>query len=176
MATLPPGGLTPGVPTLPPGGLMPGMPGSVQPPIAVLPPGGVQPPVTTLPPDRVTPGIPATPPVAALPPRTGVQPIEDRSARERMTRTDPCADPRTRTWRTADGRRVRCPDRQDTPSADETPALEVPLTPGRDLGIVSPWNAWAEANFTGVSDRRYGLDLKTRSGTLSSGLDYRFTQ
>ena len=47
----------------------------------------------------------------------------------------------------------------------------MPLTPGRDLGVQTLWNAWAQLNTLNVSDRRYGLDLRSRSGTISFGLD-----
>ena len=86
IGTLPPSGLTPGMPggvrppigTLPPSGLTPGMPGGVRPPIGTLPPsgltpgmpGGVRPPVGTLPPSGLTPGMPGgvRPPIGTLPP------------------------------------------------------------------------------------------------------------
>jgi outer membrane autotransporter protein len=51
----------------------------------------------------------------------------------------------------------------------------VPLTPGRDLPVETLWNAWSETSFIGTSDRRYGLDLKNSAGSVSLGLDRRFT-
>lgn len=54
-------------------------------------------------------------------------------------------------------------------------AVPVPLTRGRDLVPETLWNMWTEANTVISSDRRYGLDLKNRAGSVSAGIDRRLT-
>jgi hypothetical protein len=51
----------------------------------------------------------------------------------------------------------------------------VPLTPGRDIGFETRWNAWTELTGVSLSDRRYGLDSKNRSYTMTAGVDYQVT-
>lgn len=54
---------------------------------------------------------------------------------------------------------------------------QVPITPGRDLGVgvTKDWNLWADANFVNVSDGRYGLDVTGWSRVGTVGLDRRIT-
>jgi outer membrane autotransporter protein len=51
----------------------------------------------------------------------------------------------------------------------------VPLTPGRDIGFETRWNAWSELTGVNLSDRRYGLDTRNRSYTMTGGLDRQLT-
>ena len=48
------------------------------------------------------------------------------------------------------------------------------MTEGRDLGPPTLWNAWAQPLFVHVSDERYGLDMETKLGGVTIGLDRRF--
>ena len=54
-------------------------------------------------------------------------------------------------------------------------ANRVPLTPGRDTGFETRWNAWTEATAIGLSDHRYGLDTRNRNYTATAGLDRQLT-
>lgn len=51
----------------------------------------------------------------------------------------------------------------------------MPLTPGRDTGFETRWNAWSELTGVNLSDRRYGLDTKNRSYIATGGLDRQLT-
>jgi len=68
---------------------------------------------------------------------------------------------------------VICPDTDLSATSPPGGGFDVPLTPGRDLGVQSLWNTWAQVNYLGVSDRRYGLDLKNSAGSVSFGIDRR---
>jgi hypothetical protein len=72
---------------------------------------------------------------------------------------------------------VACPDPRfsELPRTPATIGGTVPLTPGRDLGVDRPWNAWSETYLGSINDRRYGLDLKSRVVTATFGLDRRVT-
>jgi hypothetical protein len=139
---------------LPPTGITPSLPGAVQPPIATLPP--------SLPPSGITPA----PPDATRPQRQ-----IDGVRTTRVAQPLNCVDPRERRPRRGE---VICPGTGLSATPDPgTPGFDVPLTPGRDLGVQTLWNVWAQANYVGASDRRYGLDLKSRAGSLAFGLDRR---
>jgi outer membrane autotransporter protein len=50
----------------------------------------------------------------------------------------------------------------------------VPLTPGRDLGGASPWNAWIDFTQTRIDDDRGPLDTEATDNYLAVGIDYLF--
>jgi hypothetical protein len=161
-------------PSLPPTGITPTLPVRPRPPIATLPPsgitpslpGGIQPPIATLPPSLPPSGITPAPPDATRPQRQ-----IDGVRTTRVAQPLNCVDPRERRPRRGE---VICPGTGLSATPDPgTPGFDVPLTPGRDLGVQTLWNVWAQANYVGASDRRYGLDLKSRAGSLAFGLDRR---
>jgi hypothetical protein len=188
-----PGGVTPPVGTLPPPqGITPGLPGGVTPPVGTLPPpqgitpglpGGVTPPVGPLPP---APGTPTSPPPTAItvtpvpgpaaidaPSRGTTLPLDDRQLLE-------CPDPRRRD----PGQQVRpeCENVKpmcwpDNCQASTEGVQQVPITPGRDLGVgLQPdWNLWTDFIAISVSDGRYGLDVTGWSRLGTVGLDRRIT-
>jgi hypothetical protein len=195
-----PGGVAPPIGTLPPTGITPSLPGGVAPPIATLPPtgitpslpGGVAPPIATLPPSPppggVMPERPPRPPAAGQPGHVAEVPSDIRRARRQAEPPGTsCVDRQEQRARRERGESVPplCPERPlvvsyPTPGdlgtgVPLTPGrdFDVPLTPGRDLGVQSLWNAWTQVNFIGTSDRRYGLDLKGRTGSVSLGVDRR---
>ena len=200
IATIPPDGgqpITPGRPTLP------SLPGGVTPPIATIPPdggqpitpgrptlpslpGGVTPPIATIPPDG---GQPITPTRPTLPPATGTviapagtitQP--DRAPSQGALRPGiDCRDPRAPVTDPAVGRLPECretgrdcpPDQCQAPDADEA-QMDVPLTPGRDFGVSTVWNAWTDVSSLSSHDSRFGLDLSNVARSATFGLDRRF--
>jgi hypothetical protein len=81
------------------------------------------------------------------------------SRRAEVRPSPPCIDPR-----------------REQPRPGETICSEVPLTPGRDLLAPSPWNVWTQVSYVGVSDRRFGLDIDSRAGSATFGLDRRLHQ
>ena len=91
-----------------------------------------------------------------------------------------CVDPRLPGAATASRETGRplCPDLRQA-ELSRTPASSigatVPLTPGRDLGVDKLWNAWTETYVGSISDRRFGLDMKGRSTTVTLGVDRRMT-
>ena len=178
-ATLPPTGIMPTVPggvqppigTLPPDGVMPTVPGGVQPPIATLPPGGVmptlpggvQPPIATLPPGRVTPARGAR---VASEVEKGRRQGEADGRLLRSSRSEsgtsrpqhPALPPRPhRLPRNCRGRRPRI---STEPSRSR---------PGAISAWTNYWNAWTETYAATISDRRFGLDMKGRVFTVTSG-------
>ncbi|MBZ9655771.1 autotransporter outer membrane beta-barrel domain-containing protein [Phyllobacterium lublinensis] len=198
-----PGGITPGRPTmpnlpqgarppvaaLPPSGLTPRVPGAVRPPVGTLPPGGVTPGVpgtggsATLTPGRPTmPNAPqgvVNPPAGTLPPDStlpsnpgGVQTQGQKGGRVVASPPQKCIDPRSATPAQAQNLPI-CP--QETLAAIAARYGTVPLTEGRDLVQSTLWNAWAEGSLIGTSDGRYGLDVDTRYGSVTFGLDRRLT-
>jgi hypothetical protein len=50
----------------------------------------------------------------------------------------------------------------------------VPLTPGRDLGGASPWNAWVDFTQTRIDDNRGPLDTEASDSYIAVGVDYLF--
>ena len=52
--------------------------------------------------------------------------------------------------------------------------MEVPLTPGRDFGVVTEWNAWSDLRSLNSHDARFGLDLSNVARSATFGLDRRF--
>ena len=187
-----PGGVTPPIGTLPPvTGITPTVPGGVTPPIGTLPPvtgitptvpGGVTPPIGTLPPGAgggvtVTPAIPGTvtPPSGSAPPpanaATGQGPLLPRDDRQLE-----CIDPRNRA--TAGASANNLPDCEPPkplcpPDQCQAVDFDVPITPGRDLGVgLQPnWNLWTDVRFLNTTDGRYGLDVTGSARTATVGLD-----
>jgi outer membrane autotransporter protein len=72
-----------------------------------------------------------------------------------------CIDPRQRANLGEEEEAAICPNEP----------FEVPLTPGRDFGQVSLWNAWVDSTLVLVDDTRYGLDTEGTSGAVTFGLD-----
>ena len=52
--------------------------------------------------------------------------------------------------------------------------MEVPLTPGRDFGVTTEWNAWSDVRSLSSHDARFGLDLSNVARSATFGLDRRF--
>jgi hypothetical protein len=52
---------------------------------------------------------------------------------------------------------------------------EVPLTEGREFGQSKVWNFRVGGDITSVSDRRFGLDMDTKSGDVNFSLDRQIT-
>ena len=136
------------------------LPGGVTPPIATLPPvqpitpmlpGGVTPPIATLPP----PGEPASPPVASY-----TNPPE--AVAMKVSSTPVCPEGRLPVTNTA-GQVLGCA----LPSYFD----EVPLTEGRDLVQINPWNIWLDNNNLSISDQRNNTDIHGNTVSLSMGID-----
>jgi hypothetical protein len=158
--TLPPTGVTPPIGTLPPTGVTPTVP--------VVP--GVTPPIGTLPPTSVTPTVPVVPGGATQPNRAPSQ----GALRPGID----CRDPRQPVTDPAVGRLPACqpdcpPDQCQAPDVEEA-QMEVPLTPGRDFGVVTEWNAWSDVRSLSSHDARFGLDLSNVARSATFGLDRRF--
>ena len=181
-----PGGVTPPIGTLPPGGVTPPIgtlpPGGVTPPTGTLPPGGVTPPTGTLPPGGVTPPIGALPPAAGTLPSTVIQPVPvPRYPTEGAILPPDCPDPRTLANQPP-GTAVR-PDCVPKPqcwpdscqAGTDGQLDQVPITPGRDLGIglSKDWNIWTDVRFLSTNDGRYGLDIAGWSRSATAGIDRR---
>ena len=197
IAVIPPDTLTPTRPTVP------SLPGGVTPPIAVIPPdtltptrptvpslpGGVTPPIAVIPPDTLTPGNPGgvTPPIGTLPPVTAVTPSgtatqPDRAPSQGALRPGvDCRDPSMPVTDPAAGQLPECreirldcpPDKCESPESDLA-QMDVPLTPGRDFGVSTEWNAWTDVRSLSSHDARFGLDLSNVARNLTFGLDRRF--
>ena len=86
-----------------------------------------------------------------------------------------CPDARTRAT-LPPGTRLP-PECEDLQPASTEGLGQVPITPGRDLGVgvTKDWNLWADGNFVNVSDGRYGLDVNGWSRVGTVGLDRRIT-
>ncbi len=186
-----PGGVTPPIAVIPPDTLtptrptVPSLPGGVTPPIAVIPPDTLTPTDPTPPslPGGVTPPTgtrPASPGTVVAPVGTVIQP--DRAPSQEALRPGiDCRDPRSPATDPAVARLPECrevqldclPDRCQVPDVDEA-QMEVPLTPGRDFGVSTEWNAWSEVRSLGSHDARYGLDLSNTARSAAFGLDRRF--
>ena len=162
-----PGGVTPPIGTLPPAtGITPGMPGGVTPPIGTLPPatgitpgmpGGVTPPIGTLPPGNAVPAQPSATAPSRAPSEGAIVPSPNPGA---------CRDPRDPSG--AMGRDMNLPECQPTKPecppdrcdyqldvAQAGPAeTEVPITPGRDFGVQTDWNAWTDVRQLSSHDGR----------------------
>ncbi|WP_455373474.1 autotransporter outer membrane beta-barrel domain-containing protein, partial [Limibacillus halophilus] len=178
IGTLPPTGITPGLPPVGGGTCPPG--GGTRPPTIG---GGTQPPIGTLPPTGVTPGLPSgpqppgsggvQPPIGTLPPG-GAGPEQGLEARQALGASEDCIDPRSSEANDTDRKDQRplCSDNaaalQDAASADADP---VPITPGRDLIEPTVWNIWSDVNLQDSSDERFGRDNDSLSGSLSFGAD-----
>jgi hypothetical protein len=162
--TRPPTGVMPELPTVtrPPTGVMPELPTVTRPPTGVMP----ELPTVTRPPTGVMPELPVdpSPPVGIVRPEIGSGEGAIRLSGV-LVPTPPCAG------------RVDESGRSDTaqlgPCAGpaENPGRQVPLTPGRDLVVDSPWNAWVDTRYLMINDRRGLAENKTRSGTLTLGTD-----
>ena len=52
---------------------------------------------------------------------------------------------------------------------------QVPITPGRDLGVglSKDWNIWTDVRFLSTNDGRYGLDMAGWSRSATAGIDRR---
>jgi hypothetical protein len=105
--------------------------------------------------------------------------MSDVSATDTRPRDDRqfinCPDARTRA---ALPPGTRLPPECDDPRVAATGGVvQVPITPGRDLGVgvSKDWNVWADAAFINVSDGRYGLDVSGWSRIGVVGLDRRIT-
>ena len=172
-----PGGVTPPIGTLPPvTGITPGMPGGVTPPIGTLPPGTGTAPVTPSVPGSPTVPVTVTPPAGAPP---GAVPQPNRAPSQGAQRPGiDCRDPRLPVTDPAVGRLPACqpdclPNACQAPDFEEA-QMEVPLTPGRDFGVVTEWNAWSDLRSLNSHDARFGLDLSNVARSATFGLDRRF--
>ena len=193
-----PGGVTPPIGTLPPvTGITPTVPGGVTPPIGTLPPGGetitptrptvpslpggVTPPIGTLPPGgggavTVTPSVPGTvtAPVGSMPPPGTGAPTQG-AILPRDDRQLECIDPRKRNTSDDNARLPDCEPPKPMCPPDQCQALDfdVPITPGRDLGVGTQkdWNLWTDVRFLSTTDGRYGLDVTGSARTATVGLD-----
>lgn len=171
-----PGTVTPPIGTLPPSGLTPGVPPGVIAPMVVVPlapslaseqaaarlrPAGdcVVKPVMS---DQDLVNCGATPPSGSL-----VQRSSTPAAAGAVTPPVMAALP--------SGGTVAAAPAGATRSA-QAPAEfggQAPITRGREFAEESPWNAWVDARYTGNSDHREGLDLQGNSGYLALGIDRR---
>ena len=178
LPTQPPTGVTPGLPPQPPSGVTPGVP--TQPPAVVTP---VAPGTVTTP--GVTPGAPGIPgmlpPAAGTLPSTVIQTVPvPRYPTEGAILPPDCPDPRTLANQPP-GAAVRpecVPKPQCWPDSCQasTEGLDqVPITPGRDLGVglTKDWNAWTDVRFLSTNDGRYGLDMSGWSRSATAGIDRR---
>lgn len=86
-----------------------------------------------------------------------------------------CPDARTRAT-LPPGTRLP-PECEDLQPAGTEGVGQVPITPGRDLGVgtTKDWNVWVDGTFINVSDGRYGLDVTGWSRVGTIGLDRRIT-
>jgi hypothetical protein len=89
-----------------------------------------------------------------------------------------CRDPRQSVTDPAVGRLPECqadcpPTGCQAPDLEEA-QMEVPLTPGRDFGVVTEWNAWSDLRSLNSHDARFGLDLSNVARSATFGLDRRF--
>ena len=190
VGTLPQTGVTPGLPTRPPGGVTPPIgtlpptqgPTGVTPGLPMQPPTVVTPGLPTQPPTVVTPGIPGTlPPAAGTLPSTVIQTVPvPRYPTEGAILPSDCPDPRTLANQPpgAAARPECVPKPQCWPDSCQasTEGLDqVPITPGRDLGIglTKDWNAWTDVRFLSTNDGRYGLDISGWSRSATAGVDRR---
>lgn len=163
----------PDVPTIHPTGYIP-LPDLPIPPIPPRPPGPTPPGPT---PPSPTPIGPTPPDVT---PGARIEAAETLPRDER--RFADCPDARTRAS-LPPGTRLppECLDQrsgQASASGAQTGASgQVPITPGRDVGVgvTKEWNVWADANFVDVSDGRYGLDVTGWSRVGTVGMDRRIT-
>jgi outer membrane autotransporter protein len=46
-----------------------------------------------------------------------------------------------------------------------------PITPGREFGVESLWNVWADTRYLDTTDRRHGLDIDGNMGSFVIGAD-----
>lgn len=74
----------------------------------------------------------------------------------------------------AQPRPLDCRELAENEAPTDPPPDGPPLTEGREFAGAAPWNLWANANYVGIADRRYGLDLDSSIGSLSIGADRRF--
>src|SRR5262249_19663435 len=199
----PPQGITPGLPIgvtppigtvppqRPPQGITPGLPGGVTPPIGTVPPQrppeGITPTVPPIgppsPPTVTPPSPPSTIIVTPVPPSavdtlpgSTQRPPDDRQLLD-------CPDPRMRATLPpgtpippgCDDQKPQCWPGNCQASTEGLP--QVPITPGRDLGVgvTKDWNLWTDATFINVTDGRYGLDVTGWSRVGTAGLDRRIT-
>ena len=184
IGTLPPTGVTPGLPsrptpptgTLPPTGVTPGLTSRPTPPIGTLPPIGVTPslpsrptpPIGTLPPSGLTPGLPGKPtpsprplpPTGTLPPDT-VDPEETALAPNRETR---CT-------RSQSGKFSAPPCDKTVVPYENQSGVVAPITPGRDLLPASPWNVWTSLSFNDVDDDRFRGETEIDGVYFGVGVD-----
>jgi hypothetical protein len=190
-----PGGVTPPIGTVPPQrppqGITPELPGGVTPPIGTVPPQspptGIAPTVPPIgppsPPTVTPPSPPSTITVTPVPPSavdtlpgSTQRPPDDRQFLD-------CPDPRTRAALPpgmpippgCDDLKPQCWPGNCQASIEGLP--QVPITPGRDLGVgvTKDWNLWTDATFINVTDGRYGLDVTGWSRVGTAGLDRRIT-
>ena len=156
------------------------------PPVGTLPPTVVAPAPGTGTPPGVTPAAPAIPgtlpPAAGALPSTVIQPVPaPRYPTEGANLPPDCPDPRTLANQPP-GTAVR-PDCVPKPqcwpdscqAATEDQLDQVPITPGRDLGVglTKDWNIWTDVRFLSTSDGRYGLDISGWSRSATAGIDRR---
>ena len=177
-----PGGVTPPIGVIPaPTPITPMLPGGVTPPIGVIPaptpitpmlPGGVTPPIGVLPPTTpLTPMLPGgvAPPIAVLPPpgETSVPTAPGNASPTQAVATKVstktiCPEGRLPVTNTA-GQVLGCA----LPSYFD----EVPLTEGRDLVEINPWNLWVDSNNLSINDQRNNTDIQGKTYSLSMGVD-----
>ena len=138
--------------------------------------------VGTLPPGAgggvtVAPAIPGTvtAPVGRTPPpanaTTGQGALLPRDDRQLE-----CIDPRNRAAAGASANNLPdCEPPKPLCPPDQCQAVDfdVPITPGRDLGVgLQPnWNLWTDVRFLSTTDGRYGLDVTGSARTATVGLD-----
>jgi hypothetical protein len=187
IGTLPPTGVTPGLPTAPPTGVTPGLPVTPAPPIGTLPPTGVTPGLPTAPPTGVTPGLPVAPapPIGTLPPTGPTVPGTVpgiTGALQQVASLPPilvvdCSEPGTAEdgRRRIDSRGIVCADAYQGDGQAGNFGAQAPLTPGRQFGREPRWNAWADSGYTDNRDGRFGIDRNGTSHYLSIGADHRFS-
>src|SRR5262245_51488260 len=197
----PPEGITPGLPIgvtppigtvppqRPPEGITPGLPTGVTPPIGTLPPQrppeGITPTVPPISlPSQPTGTPPAPPPKITPVPPSAVDPLPSGTQRPPDSRQFlDCPDPRTRTTLPpgtpippgCDDQKPQC--WPGNCQAGTEGLQQVPITPGRDLGVgvSKDWNLWTDATFVNVADGRYGLDVTGWSRVGTAGLDRKIT-
>ncbi len=180
-----PMGVKPPIGVLPPSppviGVMPELPMGVKPPIGVLPPSppvigvmpelpmGVKPPVGVLPPNPPVTGVtPELPTVAAKEGRV------DLPATGQAKVIQPCVMQQDTDIATPSDidRSVNCVGVQLQATLDNDQS-SAPLTDGREFGLDTEWNVWADSRYTDIKDERNDLDLRGQSGSVSVGLDRR---
>ncbi|WP_297577505.1 autotransporter outer membrane beta-barrel domain-containing protein, partial [uncultured Deefgea sp.] len=150
----------------------PELPMGVKPPIGTLP---AKPPVT-----GITPELPAgaKPPIGTLPPEppTGSEIVAATAlpASRELAVLTPCPmqqDPATIVDKNA-LTDVNCMGMQ-LEGNNSSNLTAIPSTEGREFGLETLWNTWADSNYVDIRDRRHDMDLSGHSASVALGFDRR---